>query len=358
MTSPSSIRIGREPDDATLNVASIRVFIDALERGTNIGTVAWMPNGELLRRRIAVVAGATRGAGRGIAAALGEAGATVVCTGRTTRLRRSEYNRPETIEETAELVTRLGGTGIAVAVDHLDAEQVSRLSERIRNEHGRIDVLVNDVWGAELLKGGPADWNKPIWQHHLDDGLRILRLAIDTHLITSHHLLPLVVERPGGLLVEVTDGTAEYNASHYRISVFYDLAKVAVNRLAFSHGHELEAYGATAVAVTPGWLRSEMMLDNFGVSEENWRDAIRATGAGAPSAPADFALSESPRYVGRGVAALAADPHRARWNKRTVSSGQLAREYGFTDIDGSRPDIWRYHEDLERGFEAHRDEYR
>jgi NAD(P)-dependent dehydrogenase (short-subunit alcohol dehydrogenase family) len=298
--------------------------------------MGWSPNPDALRGRVAVVAGATRGAGRGIAAALGEAGATVVCTGRTTRSRRSDYNRAETIEETAELVTRLGGTGIAAAVDHLEPDQVSNLAEQIRKDHGRIDVLVNDIWGGELLKGGPAVWNTPIWKLRLDDGLRILRLAIDTHLVTSHYLLPLLVDQPGGLLVEVTDGTADYNASHYRISVFYDLAKVAVSRLAFSQGHELEPYGATAVAVTPGWLRSEMMLDNFRVSEENWRDALSA-GDDRPVAPADFALSESPRYVGRAVAALAADPDRGRWNKKSVSSGQLASVYGFRDIDGSRP---------------------
>jgi len=318
--------------------------------------MAWVPNPESLRGRVAVVAGATRGAGRGIAAALGEAGATVFCTGRTTQSKRSEYNRPETIEETADLVTALGGNGIAAAVDHLDSEQVRQLAERVRKAHGGIDVLVNDIWGGELLKGGPADWNKPIWQHDLDDGLRILRLAIDTHLVTSHHLLPLLVDKPGGLLVEVTDGTAEYNASHYRISVFYDLAKVAVNRLAFSEGHELERHGAAAVAVTPGWLRSEMMLENFGVAEANWRDAIRRTGG--PAAPPDFALSESPRYVGRGVAALAADPYRARWNQRSLSSGQLAREYGFTDIDGSQPDVWRYMEERERGRDANLDDFR
>jgi NAD(P)-dependent dehydrogenase (short-subunit alcohol dehydrogenase family) len=320
----------------------------------------WTPDRQSLRGRVAVVAGATRGAGRGIAAALGEAGATVVCTGRTTRTSRSEYNRAETIEETAALVTELGGAGIAAAVDHLDPEQVRHLAERIRNEHGRIDVLVNDIWGGELLKGGPADWNTPIWKHSLDDGLRILRLAIDTHLITSHHLLPLLVENPGGLLVEVTDGTADYNASRYRISVFYDLAKVAVNRLAFSQGHELAPYGATAVAITPGWLRSEMMLENFGVSEENWRDAIRVTAErDTPAAPADFALSESPRYVGRGIAALAADPSRARWNQRSLSSGQLAHEYGFTDMDGSRPHIWKYIEEVrEGGSDSPREEYR
>jgi NAD(P)-dependent dehydrogenase (short-subunit alcohol dehydrogenase family) len=264
---------------------------------------------------------------------------------------RSDYDRGETIEETAELVTDLGGTGIAAVVDHLDPDQVKHLAEQIRREHGPIDVLVNDIWGAEMLKGGPADWNKPIWELDLDDGLRILRLAIDTHLITSHHLLPLLIDEPGGLLVEVTDGTAEHNASRYRISVFYDLAKVAVNRLAFSQGHELEPFGATAVAVTPGWLRSEMMLDTFAVSEENWRDS--------DIAPPDFALSESPRYVGRAVVALASDPDRARWNQQSVNSGQLAHEYGFTDVDGSQPDIWRFIEDVrEPGLDASLDDYR
>ena len=306
----------------------------------------WTPDRDALRNRVAVVAGATRGAGRGIAAALGEAGATVVCTGRSSSKRPllSDYDRPETIEETADLVTRLGGVGIAAAVDHLDPEQVKALADQIRTDHGRIYLLVNNIWGAELLKGGPADWNTPIWKHDLAKGLRILRLAVETHLVTSHHLLPLLIDKPGGLLVEVTDGTAEYNASRYRISVYYDLAKVAVNRLAFSQGHELQPHGATAVAITPGWLRSEMMLEHFGVSEANWRDGVGKT------APPDFALSESPRYVGRAVAALGADPDRARWHQKSVSSAQLAREYGFTDIDGSQPDIWRYIEEVrERG---------
>jgi NAD(P)-dependent dehydrogenase (short-subunit alcohol dehydrogenase family) len=243
-------------------------------------------------------------------------------------------------------------------VDHLDADQVRLLAERIRKDHGHVDVLVNDIWGGELLKGGPRQWNKPIWETNLDKGLRILRLAVDTHLITSHHLLPLLIDRPGGLLVEVTDGTATYNARHYRISVFYDLAKVAVNRLAFSQGHELQAHSATAVAITPGWLRSEMMLDNYGVSEGNWRDAL-IPALGRTVAPPDFALSESPRYVGRGVAALAADPERARWNQQSVTSGQLAFEYGFKDLDGSTPDIWRYIEDVRnRGLNANLDDYR
>ena len=288
-----------------------------------------------------MVAGATRGAGRGIAAALGEAGATVYCTGRSSRVSPlpSDYDRPETIEETAELVDSLGGTGIAVAVDHLDAEQVRALADRVRRDHGRLDVLVNDMWGAETLKGGPPQWNTPIWELDLDTGLRILRLAIDTHLITSHHLLPLLVERPGGLVVEVTDGTNDYNADEYRISVFYDLAKVSVNRLAFSQGHELASVGGTAVAITPGFLRSEMMLEAFGVREENWREF---------TGPPDFAVSESPRYVGRAVAALAADPERARWNQRSVTSGELAQEYGFTDVDGTQPQVWRFIADSQR----------
>ena len=306
------------------------------------GMKTWCPDPTALRGRIAVVAGATRGAGRGIAAALGEAGATVICSGRSSRSRslQSDYDRPETIEETAELVTALGGDGIPVVVDHLDTGQVMSLAKQIRDTHGHIDILVNDIWGAEQLKGGPLDWNKPIWQLDLEKGLRILRLGIDTHLITSYHLLPLLISRPGGLLVEVTDGTAEYNASRYRLSVFYDLAKVAVNRLAFSQGHELAPHQATAVAITPGWLRSEMMLDAYNVTEHNWRTA---------AAPPGFAVSESPRYVGRAVVALATDAKRQRWNQRSVTSAQLAAEYGFTDIDSSRPDVWRYNEALEHG---------
>lgn len=297
--------------------------------------------------RIAVVAGATRGAGRGIAAALGEAGATVVCTGRSTRSGSgdSDYDRPETIEETAELVTALGGTGVAVQVDHLDSEQVRSLAERLRREHGHIDVLVNAIWGAEQLKGPPSTWNTPIWEHDLEVGLRILRLAVQTHLVTSHHLLPLLVSEPGGLLVEIGDGTTAYNAQTYRISVYYDLAKVSVNRLAFSQGHELAPRGATAVALTPGWLRSEMMLANFGVGEDNWRDALTPGAVeGFPAAPPGFAASESPRYVGRAVTALVTDPDRARWNQASVTSADLAREYGYTDLDGTRPDSWRHGE--------------
>jgi NAD(P)-dependent dehydrogenase (short-subunit alcohol dehydrogenase family) len=283
-----------------------------------------------LEGKVALVAGGTRGAGRGIAIELGAAGATVYVTGRTTRSRQSEYARPETIEETAELVSASGGKGIAVQVDHLLADEVQHLVARIRTEQGRLDVLVNDIWGGEKL----FEWNKPVWDHNLENGLRLLRLGIDTHLITAHYALPLLIERPGGLLVEVTDGTAEYNADHYRLSPFYDLAKVSVNRMAWAHAKDLAPHGATSVCLTPGWLRSEMMLEAFGVTEENWRDAT----ARIPH----FVISETPRFVGRAVVALAADPDRSRWNGHSLSSGGLAQIYGFTDIDGSRPDAWRY----------------
>ena len=285
---------------------------------------------EPLKDKIALVSGATRGGGRGIAVALGEAGATVYATGRSTRERRSEIDRPETIEETAEMVTAAGGEGIAVAVDHLDPPQVAGLIERIDSEHGRLDVLVNDIWGAEHL----FEWNKPLWEHDLDRGLRLLRLAIDTHLITSHHALRLLVRHPGGLVVEVTDGTGDYNADHYRVNAFYDLAKTSVIRLAWAQAQELGSHRATAVALTPGWMRSEQMLENHRVSESNWRDATERS--------PHFCISESPRYVGRAVAALAADPDRSRWNGQSLSSGGLAQVYGFTDLDGTRPDCWRY----------------
>jgi NAD(P)-dependent dehydrogenase (short-subunit alcohol dehydrogenase family) len=283
-----------------------------------------------LAGRVALVAGATRGAGRGIAVELGAAGATVYVAGRTTRENRSEYNRPETIEDTADLVTAAGGTGIAVPTDHLVPQQVEQLVARIDAEHGRLDVLVNDIWGGEYL----AEWDKPVWEHSLTDGLRMLRLAVDTHLVTARYAFPLLIKRAGGLVVEVTDGTAEYNADHYRLNVYYDLAKIAPIRLAHSWAHELGPHGATAVVISPGWLRSEMMLDHYGVTEENWRDAcVREP---------HFAISETPRFVGRAVAALATDPQRHRWQGASLSSGGLAKEYGFTDLDGSRPDAWRY----------------
>jgi NAD(P)-dependent dehydrogenase (short-subunit alcohol dehydrogenase family) len=283
-----------------------------------------------LTGKVALVAGATRGGGRGIAVALGEAGATVYATGRSTREQRSEIDRPETIEETAEQVTAAGGAGIAVPVDHLDPQQVRRLIDRIDSEQGRLDVLVNDIWGSEHL----FEWNTPVWEHDLDNGLRLLRLAIDTHLITSHYALSLLVRNPGGLVVEVTDGTAAYNADHYRVNMFYDLAKTSVTRMAWALGEELRDHQGTAVALTPGWMRSEAMLENHGVSESNWRDATERT--------PHFCISESPRYVGRAVAALAGDPDASRWNGQSLSSGQLAQVYDFTDLDGTQPDCWRY----------------
>src|SRR5574341_948645 len=256
-----------------------------------------------LAGKVALVAGGTRGAGRGIAVQLGAAGATVYVTGRTTRSGRSEMGRPETIEETAALVDVAGGRGVAVRVDHLVPEQVRALVKRIR---------------ACSLEGG----------------LRMLHLAVDTHAITSHFALPLLIERQGGLVVEVNDGTDGYNAAHYRNSFFYDLCKISVGRMAFALAHELGPRGAAALSVTPGWLRSEAMLDIYGVTEANWRDAT----AKVPH----FAISETPAFVGRAVAALAADPEVARWNGKSVSSGELAKIYGFTDLDGSRPDCWRY----------------
>jgi NAD(P)-dependent dehydrogenase (short-subunit alcohol dehydrogenase family) len=283
-----------------------------------------------LAGKVALVAGGTRGGGRGIAVALGEAGATVYVTGRTTREQRSEVDRPETIEETAELVVAAGGEGIPVQVDHLEPAQVAALVERIDSERGRLDLLVNDIWGSEHL----FEFDSTLWEHDLDNGLRLLRLALDTHLITSHHALPLLLREPGGLVVEVTDGTAEYNAGRYRNSTFYDLAKTSVTRLAWALGHELGDRGATAVALTPGWMRSEAMLDIYGVSESNWRDATQRS--------PHFAISESPIYLGRAVAALAGDPELRRWNGQSLSSGQLARVYEFTDLDGTRPDCWRY----------------
>jgi NAD(P)-dependent dehydrogenase (short-subunit alcohol dehydrogenase family) len=290
--------------------------------------------GGALTNRVALVAGATRGAGRGIAVQLGACGATVYCTGRTTGKHRSEMNRPETIEETAALVDAAGGRGIAVQVDHLEPEQVRALVARIEREQGRLQVLVNDIFGATRI-----EWNKAVWESDLDYGLHLLRLAIDTHAITSHFAIPLLLKTPGGLVVEVNDGTAEYNDRTYRNSFFYDLAKAGVQRIGFALAHELGSRGATAVTVTPGWLRSEAMLDAFKVTEANWRDATKFQ--------PHFAISETPAFVGRAVAALAQDPQVSRWNGQSLSSGQLAKVYGFTDLDGSQPDAWLYLDEVQ-----------
>lgn len=283
-----------------------------------------------LEGKVALVAGATRGAGRGIAVELGAAGATVYCTGRSTKSQPSEMNRPETIEETAGLIEKEGGQGIPVQVDHLDQSQVHDLVDQIEREQGRLDILVNDIWGGDYL----IEWSVPVWEHSLERGLHMLRLAIDTHIITSHFALPLLIKNPGGLLVEVTDGPADYNQDHYRVSLFYDLAKTSINRIAWSQAQELQKHQCTAVSLSPGWLRSEQMLDNYGVKEENWRDAAKKQ--------PHFIITETPRYVGRAVAHLASDPDVTRFNGQSLSSGQLAKVYGFTDIDGSQPDAWRY----------------
>ncbi|MGZ8425976.1 MAG: SDR family oxidoreductase [Candidatus Binatia bacterium] len=282
-----------------------------------------------LKGKVALVAGATRGAGRGIAVQLGAAGATVYVTGRTTRSERSEMNRPETFEETAALVDEAGGRGVAVQVDHLVPDEVRALVTRIENEQDGLHILVNDIWGATKM-----EWNKSVWESSLDYGLRTLRLAVDTHAITSHFAIPLLIKTPGGLVIEVTDGTDEYNAAHYRVSFFYDLAKASVNRMAFALAHELKPFSATAVSLTPGWLRSEFMLEGYGVTESTWRDATKIS--------PHFAISESPAFVGRAVAALAQDPDVSRWNGKSLSSGQLAKIYSFTDLDGSQPNAWRY----------------
>ena len=280
-----------------------------------------MPDQPLLNH-VAVVAGATRGAGRGIARMLGAAGATVYCTGRSVRGRPATAGRPETIEETAELVTQAGGRGVAVRTDHTVEAEVERLFARVRAEQGRLDVLVNDVWGGDAL----TEWGKPFWELATAQGLKLLERAVHSHIVTSRHGVPLMVERNAGLVVEVTDG----DTLGYRGNLFYDLAKNAVIRLAYAMAADLHAHGVTALALTPGMLRSEAVLDHCGVTEANWRDAI----ADDPY----FAESETPCYVGRAVAALAADPDVGGKSGGLFSSWGLAKEYGFTDIDGRRPD--------------------
>lgn len=280
-----------------------------------------------LAGKVALVAGGTRGGGRGIAVELGAAGATVYVTGRSNRAERSDMGRPETIEETAEQITAAGGTGIAVRSDHSRPEDVRALVDRIAAEqNGRLDILVNSVWGGDPL----TDWEHPLWEQDLDTGLRLLRQAVETHVITSRFALPLMVAGKRGLVVEVTDG----NTARYRGSFFYDLAKSAVIRLAVAQAAELKAHGIAAVAITPGFLRSEAMLEGFGVTEANWRD-------GAAKDP-HFAHSETPTYLGRAVAALAADPRIMEKTGRALATWSLYKEYGFTDADGTQPD-WSAH---------------
>jgi NAD(P)-dependent dehydrogenase (short-subunit alcohol dehydrogenase family) len=293
---------------------------------------------KLLQGKIALVAGATRGAGRGIAVALGEAGATVYCTGRSTRKRPATPGRPETIEETAELVTAAGGRGIPMRVDHTEAAEVKKLVAAIKRRHKSLDILVNDVWGGDVL----TEWGKPFWKVNLEKGLGLLKQAIHSHIITAHYAVPLMLGRRGGIILEITDGDAFY----YRGNIFYDLVKISVIRLAFAMARELRKREIVSVALTPGFLRSEAVLDHFGVSEANWKDAanrkINENSADQNDAPADFMVSESPRYIGRAVVALAADPKVKRKSGRVFSSWALAREYGFTDLDGTRPHWGNY----------------
>jgi NAD(P)-dependent dehydrogenase (short-subunit alcohol dehydrogenase family) len=279
---------------------------------------------------VALVAGATRGAGRAIACELGWAGATVYATGRSVRGAPSAMQRPETIEDTAELIAARGGNAIAVRCDHTEPEQVAALFERVRAERGgQLDVLVNDVWGGDPL----SQWGVPFWEHSLDDGLRMQRQAVWSHVITSWYGVPLMLERGRGLVIEMTDGAT----GDYRGSFFYDLAKASVIRLAVGQAADLRPHGVAAVALTPGFMRSEAVLDHFGVTESNWRDGV--------AKDPHFAASETPLYVGRAVVALAADPAVMRWSGQALTSWNLAREYGFSDSDGSQPDWGTYFRD-------------
>ena len=283
-----------------------------------------------LSSQVAVVAGATRGAGRGIAQMLGEAGATVYCTGRSTRESGATPGRPETIEETADLVTRAGGRGIAVRVDHTAEAEVIRLFDTIRADEGRLDILVNDVWGGDDL----TEWGTPFWEADLGKGRRIIEAGVWSHILTARHGLPLMVERNSGLVVEITDG----DFLGYRGAFFYDFAKASGIRLAYALAAELRETGITALALTPGFLRSEAMLARFGVTEENWREGARVD--------PHFIASETPLFVGRAVAALATDPNVRAKEGQVFASWTLAREYGFTDVDGRSPDWGRYFEAL------------
>jgi NAD(P)-dependent dehydrogenase (short-subunit alcohol dehydrogenase family) len=280
-----------------------------------------------LAGRVAVVAGATRGAGRGIARALGEAGATVYCTGRSTRGTPSHYGRPETIEETADLVTAAGGTGIAVRVDHAVEAEVKALFERVDTEQGRLDVLVNSVAGEDPRMGA---WGS-FWETDLSNAAEVLRAAVLSHLITAKYAAPMMIRQRRGLIVEVTESDLLIGGAG---NLLQSLVKHSTKGLALMMADELRPHRVAALAITPGFLRSESMLQHFGVTEETWRD-------GGKKDP-HFLASESPLFVGRAVAALAADPNVFKRSGDVTSSWDVARDFDFTDADGSRPD-WGEH---------------
>ena len=278
-----------------------------------------------LTGKVAVVAGATRGAGRGIACMLGEAGATVYCTWRSIRGKPSIINRSETIEETAEMVSSRGGKGIYVQVNHTDESQVRTLFERVRQEQeGRLDILVNDLTGEAYMEF------KPFSEHPVGKGLKLLENGSLSHIITSHYGVPLMIETGSGLIVEITDGVG-YELREFNF--YYDLEKAINIRLAQSLAHQLRKHKIAVIALTPGMLRSEEMLDHFGVTEANWRDAIKHQ--------YDLAYSETPFYIGKAVAALACDRRIMSKSGQAFVSGKLAREYRFTDVDGTQP-VWCY----------------
>ena len=278
-----------------------------------------------LAGQVALVAGATRGAGRGAARALAEAGALVYCTGRSTSDGGKGMDRPETIDETAALIGEAGGRAIAVRVDHTREEEVANLVARIRQEAGRLDVLVDSIWGGDPM----IDWSKRFWEVDLSNVRAYLDQTLISHLITCRHAAPLMTEANRGLIVEVIDGHFE----GYRGQILYDMVKAALARLAYGMAMELAQTGVTALALSPGFLRSEAVLEHFGVREDNWRDAI----AKDPY----FAESETPLLAGRAVAALAADPLVGQKAGLAFFASDLAREYRFTDVDGRVPDFPR-----------------
>jgi NAD(P)-dependent dehydrogenase (short-subunit alcohol dehydrogenase family) len=292
-----------------------------------------------LSGRVALVAGASRGAGKAIAIELAAHGASVYLSGRTTDTEESDEHRPESLDAAVATIRGAGDRAFAIRTDHSGEDDVRALIDHIRSNEGRLDILVDALWGGERF----IDWDTPIWKIPPARGLQLLGAALTTHLITAHFALGLMIEHPGSLLVEITDGTADYNGANYRSNAYYDVSKTALSRLAFGLAEELAPLGGTAVALTPGWMRTEAMLDLFGVTEATWQDAT--------AKDPHFAITESPVFVARAVAAIAGDPRRDRWAGRSISSIDAARDYGFTDVDGSMPDSWQYNIDIkDRGL--------